>query len=113
LWSLPVRSIQTPWVAGDSVYVVDVSGKLMDVVRSSGEVRWTVKLPGEETWSGPVLAGNRLWLVSASGKLVGVDAATGKVTSQRDIGQKVFISPVVADGRMYVLTDKATLIAFN
>lgn len=113
LWSLNIASTQTPWVAGDSVFVVDTAGQLVAVARQSGQIQWTTQLPGSNTWSGPVLAGGKLWLVSAKGILVGVDAFTGKVGSQQELGDPVYISPVVADRRMYALTDKARLIALN
>ena len=57
--------------------------------------------------------GDRLWLASDSGKLIGINAAGGKVETQLDLGAPVFIPPVVANGRMYVLTDKARLIALH
>ena len=113
LWSLSVASIQQPWVAGDNVFVVDTAGQLMAITRNDGKIRWSTKLPGGGAWSGPVLAGNRLWLTSAKGQLVGVDATGGKVASTQDLGTPVFIGPVVAGGRMYVLTDNARLLAFN
>lgn len=113
LWSLNVASTQTPWVAGDSVFVVDTSGQLLAVTRTTGAVQWTVQLPGSNTWSGPVLAGGKLWLASAKGILIGVDALTGKVASQQELGDPVYIAPVVADRRLYALTDKARLIALN
>ena len=113
LWSLTVPSVQAPWVAGDSVFVVDTTGQLMAITRRDGKIQWTTKLPGTNTWSGPVLAGNRLWLTSSKGNLLGVDAATGRVESTQDLGQPIFIAPVVAGGRMFVLTDKAKLIALN
>jgi len=113
LWSLTVPSVQAPWVAGEAVFVVDTTGQLMAITRRDGKIQWTVKLPGSNTWSGPVLAGNRLWLTSSKGALVGVDAATGRVESTQDLGQPIFIAPVVAGGRMYVLTDKAKLLALN
>jgi outer membrane protein assembly factor BamB len=76
-------------------------------------VIWSMKLPNATTWSGPVLAGSKLWLTSNKGQLVAVDAATGKVENQQDLGSPIYIAPVVAAGRMYVLTDKARLIALN
>ncbi len=113
LWSLTVPSIQQPWVAGDSVFVVDTTGQLMAITRRDGKIAWTMKLPGDGTWSGPVLAGNRLWLASSKGQLVSVDPLTGKTAGTQDLGGPVFIAPIVAGGRMYVLTDKARLLAFN
>ena len=113
LWSINVPGIQTPWVAGDTVYVVDTAGQLMALSRSDGKTRWRASLPESRTWSGPVLAGGTLWLTSNKGRLVGVDAATGKVGSALDLGDPVYIPPVVAQGRMFVLTDTAKLIALN
>jgi outer membrane protein assembly factor BamB len=113
LWSINVPGIQTPWVAGDTVYVVDTAGRVMALARGDGKTRWTANLPESKTWSGPVLAGGTLWLASNRGRLIGVDAATGKVGSQLDLGNPVYIPPVVAQGRMFVLTDNAKLIALN
>lgn len=113
LWSLNVPGTQTPWVAGDSVFVVDTAGQLMAVARREGKVQWTVNLPGGGTWSGPVLAGGALWLTSSKGQLVGVDAATGRVTTQQSLNGSSYIAPVVAQGRLFVLTDDAKLIAYN
>ena len=113
-WSANVGGIDMPWVAGDALYMVDASSRLMALKRTSGEVRWAMKLPGEaKVWSGPVLAGGRLWLTSSKGALVGVDPSTGQVTAQRELGESVYVAPVVADGRMYVITDKANLMALQ
>ncbi len=113
LWTREIKSSQTPWVAGDAVFVVDMTGKLAALTRKDGKVRWVTALPGGGRWSGPVLAGNRLWLASSEGLLVAVDAVTGTIGMQSDLGTPVMITPVVAEGRLYVLTDKAKLIAMN
>ncbi len=113
-WSMNLGGVDTPWVAGDAVYVADASGRLVALKRTTGETRWAMKLPGTaKVWSGPVLAGGRLWLTSSKGALVGVDPATGQVGAQRELGTPVYIAPVVADGRMYVLTDSAQLMALE
>ena len=64
-------------------------------------------------WSGPVLAGSKLWVTSSKGKLVGVDPVTGKPVAERDLGAPLYLAPVVAAGRMYVLTDRASLVAIE
>lgn len=113
LWSLSVPSTQAPCVAGDSVFVIDTNGTLMAISRRDGKVQWSAKLPGSTTWAGPVLANGILWLASKEGEIAGVDAATGRVTGQVSVGEPVYIAPIVAQGRMFVLTDNAKLIAFN
>ena len=108
-----MSSTQAPWVAGDTVFVVDTAGQLLALNRRDGQTLWTVKLPDSNIWSGPTLAGGNLWAVSTKGTLVGVDAATGRVTARRASASPAFIPPIVAQGRMFVLTDNARLIAFN
>lgn len=113
LWTRNVTSTQMPYSAGDSVFVVDVNGKLMALARADGKVRWITQLPGSARWNGPVLAGGKIWAVSTEGSLVAVDARSGQIASTTPLGTKVFVTPVVAGGRMYILADNATLIALN
>jgi outer membrane protein assembly factor BamB len=113
LWTRNLAGTQMPWIAGDTVFVVDLSGKLVALDRTDGKVRWVTDLPSSTRWSGPVLAGGKLWLVSGDGLLVGADARTGQLSSQLDLDTPVFVTPVVAAGRMYILADNASLIALN
>ncbi|MFT5509385.1 MAG: outer membrane protein assembly factor BamB [Hyphomicrobiaceae bacterium] len=113
VWALDIGGVQRPWVAGDSVFVVDTRGQLVAVERTTGKIRWTTQLAGSKVWSGPVLAGGMLWLTSNKGQLVSVDATAGRVASKINLGGKVYVPPVVADGRLYVLTDAAKLVAFR
>jgi len=113
LWTKSVASTQMPWVAGDTVYVLEVTGKVLALSRADGKVRWKVDLSASGRWSGPVLAGGKVWAVSADGLVVGADARTGTLSSQVDLDTEVYVSPVVADGRMYILSDNARLIALN
>jgi outer membrane protein assembly factor BamB len=113
LWTRNLASTQMPWIAGEAVFVVDLTGKLVALNRADGKVRWATELPAGNRWNGPVLAGGKLWVVSGSGLLVSADARTGQLTSQVDLGTAVFVTPVVAGGRMYILADNAQLIALN
>lgn len=113
LWTRNIASTQMPWVAGDTVYVVDTSGRMLALSRADGSVRWNAELPEGGRWSGPVVAGGRAWAVSGKGLLVGVDARGGHIVTNVDLGEDVFVSPVVAGGRMYILADNAKLIALN
>jgi len=113
VWSREIRAAQTPWVAGDNLFVVDTNSRLYALSRDAGKVRWVTTLPTARAWSGPTLAGGRLWLASNEGLLVSVDAKSGQIGAKRDLDDAVYISPVVANGRMFVLTDEARLIAMN
>jgi ELWxxDGT repeat protein len=113
VWAKDIRSGQTPWVAGDTVFVVDTSGRAYALARKTGKTRWVASLPDDRLWNGPIVAGGKLWAVSSKGLLVGLDARSGEIATKTALDNPVFIPPVVASGRMYVLTDKANLIALN
>ncbi len=105
--------IQAPWVAGDTVFVVDTAGQLMAITRRDGKMQWTDQAARRQHLVGAGAGRRPLWLASSKGQLVGVDAATGKIAgTPKDLGSPS-TSPVVAGGRMFVLTDKAKLIALN
>jgi outer membrane protein assembly factor BamB len=113
VWSLTIPGSEPPCVAGDTVYVVDTGGRLMALQRSDGKTRWITQLPAAKNYAGPILAANTLFLVSSKGDVVSVDPLTGKIGGSMQLGDKVFIAPIVAQGHMYVLTDSAKLIALN
>ncbi len=113
LWSKNIRAMQMPWVAGNTVYVIDVNGQLIAMDTKSGTLRWTTRLSASKRWSGPVLASGYLWLISKQGLLVGVDAQSGKIVKKKSIGYRSYLTPVIANGKMVLLTDKAQLIALN
>lgn len=113
LWSLNIPGTQTPWVAGETVYVVDTNGQLMALSRRDGKTQWITKLPNAKVWTGPTLAGGSLWLTSNKGQLISVDAVTGKTGAAIDLGNAVYIAPVVASGKMFVMTDAAKIVALN
>ncbi len=113
LWSINAPGTQMPWVAGESVFVIDTRGQIMAVSKRDGKIQWTSKLPASGAWSGPVLAGNTLWAISSKGVLASIEPATGRLMGQQSLSSGSYIAPIVAGGRMYILTDDASLIALN
>ena len=82
-WELNIAGIDTPWVAGDWVFVVTDEAKLhLHVTAPNGHIRWINQLPqflkakskkGEIDYSGPILAGGRLIVTGSNGALIFVD----------------------------------------
>src|SRR3954469_19926512 len=76
LWSRDVAGIQTPWAAGDYVYVLDNNARVICLTRREGKIRWIHQLPQYETsekkedpiiWAGPVLVSDKLVMTSSNG----------------------------------------------
>jgi outer membrane protein assembly factor BamB len=122
-WTRDLASIQTPWVAGDFVYVLTTQAQLLCLTRKEGRVKWLHQLPRwtdqEDTssdpivWSGPVLVSNRLIMVSSTGYAVSVSPYTGELIGRIEIPSGAYIAPVVANDTLYVLTNDAELVALR
>lgn len=113
LWVQDISGIDTPWVAGDHVFVMSGRNTLVAVSRKDGGIRWTANLPAGQRWTGPVLGGGQLIVVSSNGALAHVSPQTGEILSQVDLGETFYIPPVIANSTIYLLSDDATLIAMR
>ncbi len=122
VWEASIASLQMPWVAGDFIYVVSVDGELACISRDEGGIIWVTQLQryknkkkrkGRITWAGPVLAGGYLIAVSSRGQIVKVAPDTGEIVATEKIGGTSVISPVVANEKVYVLTEDGKLIAMR
>ncbi|MDJ0684774.1 MAG: PQQ-binding-like beta-propeller repeat protein [Alphaproteobacteria bacterium] len=122
VWDLRVGGRQSPWVAGEFIYLLTTEGNLLAVTRRGGRVKWVVSVPIWEdaedrtdaiAWVGPVLAGDRLILGNSLGELVSVSPYTGEALGGVDVGDPILTTPIVANGTLYVQTDDGRLIAFR
>jgi len=122
-WTRDLGGIQTPWVAGDNIYVLTTDAQLMCITRKEGKVRWIHQLPRwtdpEDTssdpivWSGPVLVSDRLILVSSDGYAQSISPYTGQLLGRMEIPDGAYIAPVVANDTLYILTNDADLVALR
>lgn len=122
IWTRNIAGVQTPWVAGDFIYLITLEGEITALSRRDGRVRWVTQLrryvdqedqEGRVEWSGPVLAGDRLIAVSSLGQLISVSPFTGKVLGYVIVPDGTFVPPVVANQTLYILTKNAQLLAYR
>jgi len=122
LWELNVAGIETPWVAGEWLFVVTDDAKLLCIARNSGKIRWLTQLPRYKNekkrkrpigWSGPILAGGRLILVATDGSLLNVAVADGRIGNGIRLGKTIYAAPVVAENTLFVMTDDGRIVAYR
>lgn len=122
IWEQNFAGISTPWIAGEWIFVMTDDARLVCIARGSGKIRWISQLPawrdeedkkGPITWVGPVLAGDRLWLANSRGELVSASPADGSVGSTIEVGNKISLTPIVANNTLYVLSDKGEITAYR
>ena len=122
IWDKSVGGTQGPWVAGDFVFVVDNDDQLLCLTRADGRVKWIQTLPayGDPQdrqnpiyWSGPLLAGDRLVLSGSNGEALSISPYTGEILSRIALPSRSHLSPVIAGGTIYFLSDDAELMALR
>ena len=122
IWDKSVGGTQGPWVAGDFVFVIDNDDQLLCLTRADGRVKWIQTLPafGDPAdrqdpiyWSGPLLAGDRLVLSGSSGEALSISPYTGEILSRIALPSRSHLSPVIAGGTIYFLSDDAELMALR
>jgi outer membrane protein assembly factor BamB len=111
-----------PWVAGESVFVLSLDGRLYALRRSDGVVRWIAELDGAvpidvvapekpPRYVGPIVAGDKVYVVSRGGVVQAFDASTGAAGEVFSTGQEILTPPQIAGGRMFLVGRGGTLIA--
>ena len=61
------------------------------------------KVPGKAIGrSSPVIVGERIYFTEDSGNMFGINLKTGVVESEKDLGNIMFGSPVVSEGKIYI-----------
>lgn len=122
IWNRPIGSINTPWLAGDFMYMLTTDNTLICFVKYDGRIRWSTKLASYEdedkkkkpiSWKGPVMVNSNMALVSSNGQLVLVSAVDGKVVATKSIPDEIYTPPVVAGGHMYLVSQDATLYSLQ
>lgn len=118
VWQREIGGSQTPWLAGNHLFVLSSDNQLIALGRDTGSIRWITDLPrlddGEPViLTGPILAGGRLIVTGSKGRVFEVEPESGKIIKQWSIGRDVALPPIIAGGILYVLAEDGTLMAFK
>lgn len=123
IWQREIGGSETPWVAGNHLFVISTDNELVALGRDNGVIRWVTQLPryenedsrsGAMQWTGPVLAGGRLIVASSTGVVAEVEPEQGNMIRQWKSGaSSIRMAPVVAAGTLYILPEDGTLRAYK
>ena len=122
IWGKEIGGIQTPWVTKQFIFVITTDHQMLCLTRDDGILVWAKKLPMYEdpedaidqiVWNGPLLVHDRLLITGSDGSILSISPYTGEFLGKIDLDDPINISPIIADGFVYILTDGAELIAFK
>jgi outer membrane protein assembly factor BamB len=122
LWERDMAGGDTPWLAGDWIFLITADQQLVAMSAADGRVRWTADLPRYPNpkntrnpifWRGPILAGDRLLVCGSTGRMIAADPQTGHTLAEQKLPDAASLAPVAANGLTYVVTDDGSLSAFR
>lgn len=89
------------------VFTVNNAGVLTAANTKDGEVAWRLRLKGKFSGS-PIAAAGRLFLFNEEGIgfVVELGEKAGKIASEYELKERVMCSPAIADGNLYVRSDR-------
>lgn len=122
LWQTEFGGSQTPVVDGNSVFMITNDNHVVCMDKSTGLVRWvkTLQIWKDEkknkdriVWNGPILVGAHLMITGSAGTLLALKAQDGEQAYEYKVPGPVVVPPIAANGSVYVVTEKGSLVAFR
>lgn len=122
LWERDIAASESPWIAGDWMFVATTGGQVTAISLVDGQVAWVTQLDIFENpekkknpirWFGPVLAGDRLVVAGSNGKALSLSPYSGQVLGSQDLAGPASVTPIVAGGTLYIVTDNGALTAYR
>ncbi len=122
IWQREIGGSQTPWVAGNYIFLISSDSELVALSRDTGAISWVTQLDkyedaedkdGKIFWYGPIMAGGRLIVAGSDGRIIEVKPETGEPLAQSYSGVATTLPPVVADKTLYLLDENGTLQALQ
>jgi outer membrane protein assembly factor BamB len=122
VWQRDIAGTQMPWVTDNLVFVQSSNNELIALSLIDGRIFWIKQLPkyedeedkdGPSRWRGPIMANNALILAGSNGELLEINTNTGEINRTIRTKKDVQISPVIANGMLFLLSEDGTLSAYQ
>lgn len=122
IWDRDITGVETPWIAGNYLFVVTSDGKVVCLSSQDGRIHWVTSLPrykdpkdksGPIQWSGPLLAGNRLLVTGTDGSVVSISPYTGKELGTVKMDSGIPLAPIAANQIVYLVESSGNLVALK
>ena len=122
VWQREISGLETPWVAGNFLFVLSSDQQLIALNIKDGTIIWVSQMPRFKNeskkkhplqWKGPVMASGRLILTGTGGRIIEVDSKNGDIIKSWETGKSIISSPIVAGDTLFLLADDGTLMAYR
>ena len=123
LWQAEIGGHDTPWSAGNTLFVLSDTHDVAALLKRDGRIRWANSLAVKDKRDttrditpalyGPILAGNAVLVLDAKGVLTTFKPEDGTVLGTYDLAPGAAAAPIVANGALYVITRDAQLYRYR
>ena len=122
IWQKEIGGIESPWVAGNYIFIITNDLEIAALSRDTGNIHWVRSLPRYEdsedqedqiTWTGPILVSDRLIVAGSHGEAIAISPYTGRILGSVELPDGISVPPVVAGGSVYFLANDAELVVYR
>lgn len=121
IWSQEIGGINTPWIAGNYMYVLTNNNELVCLNKSDGAIMFSKALLDEydlkertEIYlSGPIMVNSKILIGASNGMVYVISPLDGNIQHRFDIKEGITQAPISAKETIIFTTDDASLIAYK
>jgi outer membrane protein assembly factor BamB len=123
IWEHPIAGEDSPYVAGDWVFMNTLEQVLVAIHGPDGAIAWLRQLPQYRNekkkrnpivWFGPTLTGDRLVMTGTNNEALAVSPFTGQILGRQKLsGAAAPVQPVIVDGTLLLITEDGRLLALR
>ena len=119
-WENDLSTNGTPVIDKNNIFIVTKNGFFVIINKNNGKILSSenilkiLKKKKKKTHiAGFVMASGKIYSVTANGFLIVSSATTGKVQSFKKIGDEMVSTPIISDGKLYLLTKNSKILGYN
>ena len=119
-WSQEVGTVGAPIVVENNIFAVTDNGFFVILNKNNGKIISSTNIlkvlkKGKQNTviTGYIMGSGKIYSTTANGYLIVSSAASGKVEKFKKIGHPIASSPIINDGKLYILTKNSRILGFN
>ena len=119
-WEKEIIAIGTPIVEGKHIFFVTDNGYFVimqkdtgNLISSTNILKILKKKKRKGKITGFIMGSGKIYAVTTNGYLIVSAATSGKVEYFKKVKEPIFSSPVISNGKLFVLTENSKIIGFN
>ena len=120
IWKNEISSADAPIVDGENVFIITENGFFVILDRKTGKIlssrnilKILKKRKQETKVSGFIMGSGKIYSVTLNGYLIASSGTSGQAEYFKKIGDPIISSPIISDGKLYILTENSRIIGLN